>query len=101
MTGLGLRQFATMNAWQTEQFRRSLLRYLAEAAPYSMSEPLLLECLRCEGWRDAATALPRELDYLAGKALVEAALKLISPENRAWRITAAGRDFVAGLRVEP
>jgi hypothetical protein len=85
-----------MNPWQIEQVRLSLLRYLAEAAPYAMGEELLLQCLRCEGWLEATPALARELDYLDGKGLVEAALKLISPENRAWRITAAGRDFVAG-----
>jgi len=34
-----------------------------------------------------------ELIYLADKGLVAALPKLISPENEAWRITAAGRIF--------
>jgi len=84
-----------MNSWQLEQIRLSLLRYLAEAAPYPLSESLLLQCLRCEGWAEAPAVLPRELVYLRDKGLVEAVPKLISPENPAWRISAAGRDFVA------
>jgi hypothetical protein len=85
-----------MNPWQIEQVRLSLLRYLAEAAPYSMGEPLLLQCLRCEGWIEGDAGLAREIVYLRDKGLIEAAPKVISPENHAWRITAAGRDHVAG-----
>lgn len=87
-----------MNAWQIEQARLSLLRYLNEAAPYGLGQPLLLQCLRCEGWTEHDRELTRELEYLHDKGLVETALKLISPENPAWRITAAGRDFLARLR---
>jgi hypothetical protein len=36
-----------------------------------------------------------EVDYLAGKGLMEPVAKHLSPENRAWRITPAGRDFLA------
>jgi hypothetical protein len=85
----------SMNPWQTEQARLSLLRYLNEAAPYGLGEPLLLQCLRCEGWIEQDRELVRELGYLRDKGLVEPALKLISPENPTWRITAAGRDFLA------
>jgi hypothetical protein len=87
-----------MNPWQIEQVRLSLLRYLAEAAPYALGEPLLLQCLKCEGWAEAGAALARELEYLQDKGLVETAPKMISPENRAWRVTAAGRDYAAGAR---
>jgi len=41
------------------------------------------------------SALERELQYLEDKAQVAQVLKGISPENRAWRITAAGRDYLA------
>jgi hypothetical protein len=34
-----------------------------------------------------------ELDYLAGKGLIESPAKLVSPAMREWRITAAGRDY--------
>jgi hypothetical protein len=84
-----------MNSWQLEQIRLSLLRYLAEAAPYPLGEPLLAQCLQCEGWAEASSVLARELAYLGDKGLVEPVPKQISPENRAWRITAAGRDFAA------
>ena len=87
-----------MNPWQVEQIRLSLLRYLAEATPYPLSEPLLLQCLRCEGWTEASSTVARELAYLADKRLVEAVPKIISPENPTWRITSAGRDFVACAR---
>jgi hypothetical protein len=35
------------------------------------------------------------LQYLVDKSLLTAVTKTISPENPAWRITAAGRDFLA------
>jgi hypothetical protein len=37
----------------------------------------------------------QELRYLGGKGLAEPVNKLISPENQTWRITAAGRDWLA------
>jgi hypothetical protein len=36
-----------------------------------------------------------ELQYLADKGMVATVNKSISPENLCWRITAAGRDFIA------
>jgi hypothetical protein len=90
-----------MNPWQVEQIRLSLLRYLAEAAPYSMGEPLLEQCLKGEGWFEVSSVLTRELDYLHDKGLIAPAPKLISPENPAWRITAAGRDLVAKAGRDP
>jgi len=84
-----------MNAWQIEQARLSLLRYLNEAAPFGLGEPLLLQCLRCEGWTALDQDLVRELNYLRDKGLVESVPKIISPENSSWRITAGGRDFLA------
>ena len=37
-----------------------------------------------------------EIQYLEDKGHLVEVLKGISPENRAWRITAQGRDFLAG-----
>lgn len=34
------------------------------------------------------------LEYLARKGLAEESFKVLSPGNRAWRITAAGIDYV-------
>lgn len=39
-------------------------------------------------------AIEEELGYLEGKGFVEEALKVISKENRAWRITRAGIAFI-------
>jgi len=36
-----------------------------------------------------------EMGYLADKGLITSVEKVISPENKAWRITAAGTDFLA------
>ena len=81
---------------QTEQIRLSLLRYCSSAAQYGLATPLLAQLLRSEGFggieADDARA---ELLYLADKGLVAPVSKLVSPENEAWRITAAGRDFTA------
>jgi hypothetical protein len=87
-----------MTAQQREQARLSLLRYCGSAADYGLAGPLLLQSLHNEGLRGLTAAEMRsELVYLADKGLVARLPKLISPENEAWRITAAGRDFLAGM----
>lgn len=81
---------------QIENIRLSILRYCAEAARYGLTEALLLQFLRSEGQRGLKLErLQAEIDYLVGKKLIEQIEKLISPEVPAWRITAAGRDFLA------
>ena len=80
----------------TEQIRLSLLRYCDTAAQYGLATPLLRQFLLSEGFRGLTDATVRaELLYLADKGLLAPLPKLISPENEAWRITAAGRDFLA------
>lgn len=37
----------------------------------------------------------REIDYLVGKGLLEGVKKTISPEIPRWKISAAGRDYLA------
>jgi hypothetical protein len=39
--------------------------------------------------------LENEVLYLSGKGLVTDVAREISPENKAWRITASGRDYLA------
>ena len=82
---------------QREQIRLSLLRYCGSAAQYGLATELLAQLLRSEGFggmdREEARA---ELMYLADKGLVVSVEKRISPENEAWRITAEGRDLMAG-----
>ena len=41
--------------------------------------------------------ISNELAYLEDKELAKPIAKLLSPELRAWKITAAGRDFFAQI----
>jgi hypothetical protein len=90
-----------MTSNQREQIRLSLLRYCAAAGQFGLADTLLLQFLRSEGFRALTIALLRaEIIYLADKSFLIAVPKLISPENEAWRITAAGRDFLATQKLE-
>jgi hypothetical protein len=82
-----------------EQLRLSLLRFLdANPTRYGLGTELLLQMARNEG-RPALTKaeVEAELLYLADKDYAMEALKGVSPENKAWRLTATGRDFYAQL----
>jgi hypothetical protein len=90
-----------MTTQQREQARLSLLRYCESADQYGLAAALLLQFVRNEGFRGVTGgALDAELAYLAEKGLLAAVSKPISPENPAWRITAAGRDFLATRNLE-
>lgn len=80
-----------------EQLRLSTLRFLdANNTRFGMAAPLILQMARAEG-RPSLTQsdLDSELDYLIDKGLITEILKVLSPENKAFRITATGRDFLA------
>lgn len=81
---------------QREQVRLSLLRIL-EQNPTRFGVPVryLRTALIAEGHRLEEQEVGAEVQYLADKQLVAETTKILSPENQAWRITAAGRDFVA------
>lgn len=49
---------------------------------------------RCGGPEVFKTEIAEAIEYLTNKQLVEEALKVVSRENRAWRITRAGIAFV-------
>lgn len=85
-----------MNSTDLEQLRISLLRFLDANAARSTAFSLLVQYAKSEG-RPALTAeiVRAELNYLEGKGLVAKKTKLISPENPAYDITAAGRDAYA------
>jgi len=89
-----------MNATDREQLRLSLLRFLEanSGSRYGLSTGLLRQMAASEGF-DGVTegSIDAELRYLAAKGFVEERAKTISPENRVWRITAAGRDHFAQL----
>jgi hypothetical protein len=85
-----------MTKSQREQIRLGILRYCDCADEFGLTEPLLLQFLRSEGFRALnAAQIHSEIIYLADKSFLAAVPKLISPENAAWRVTAAGRDFFA------
>jgi len=86
-----------MNAEQKEQLSLSLLRFLeSNQTRFGLPTQLLLQMARNEGRPDLVKGeLEAQLQYLAGKSLVEEALKGVHPENRCWRITSEGVDFVA------
>lgn len=85
-----------MTNGQREQIRLSILRYCECAEQFGLAETLLLQFIRSEGFRGlTAGQLRAEIAYLADKGFLVSVPKLISPENPAWRITAAGRDFFA------
>jgi hypothetical protein len=90
-----------MTTAQREQVRLSVLRYCDSADQYGLTAPLLLQFIRNEGLRAlTAEQLRAELLYLADKSFLVSVPKLISPENPAWRVTAAGRDFLAAQHLE-
>ena len=85
-----------MTSSQREQIRLSLLRYCDSAEPYGLADALLLQFIRSEGFRALTLAqVQAELRYLHDKSLLAPVEKIVSPENQSWRITAAGRDFLA------
>ena len=87
-----------MNAEQKEFFRGALLRVLDERAGerFGLSITAIQIFLGQFGFRfSKAEDVNAELQYLADKGFVANTNKVISPENRAWRITAEGRDFLA------
>ena len=84
---------------QREQVRLSVLRCCESAAQYGLATGLLRQFVANEGFRGLTEEeLRAELVYLADKGLVASLPKTISPENEAWRITAEGRDFLAGMK---
>ena len=79
-----------------EQLRLSLLRYLDEnPTRFGLNAAFLRQRAVSEGFSVDVPAVERELDYLTEKKLIEPVAKEVSPENRAWKITAAGRDYRA------
>ncbi len=91
-----------MNPEPRELFRLALLRVL-EANPtrFGLGPSALAHLAVRFGfpWPGAAD-LQREVQYLEDKGYIVQVHKNLSPENRAWRITAAGRDYLAQLTGE-
>lgn len=91
-----------MNAESRENFRTALLRVLdANNTRFGLGLKALGHLVATYGFQSPnAKDVERELQYLEDKKFVAECMKGVSPENRAWRITAEGRDFVAQLTNE-
>lgn len=83
-------------SWKRENLRLALLRaleagYARWGLPAGALRRLVLR------WSAVPTAEEAEIElgYLQDKGLIQLVQAQVSPENRRWRITAAGRDFLA------
>lgn len=86
-----------MTAQQRELFRLALLRVLeANNTERGLGATALQLLVGAFGFpMPDIREIRSEIDYLADKGFVAAVGKAISPENKNWRITAAGRDELA------
>jgi hypothetical protein len=90
-----------MSPEQREQVRLSILRHLARnPTQWGFNVALIRQLLAAEGQLLEASEIEAELLYLEDKGLVARPQKIISPELRAWRITATGRDYLAERHIE-
>lgn len=89
-----------MDTEQKELFRLAILRTLdRNRTRYGLGQVAIAHAIRIDGFTaanfggDAAafsSAIADEVQYLSDKGLAEEALKVISRENRSWRITEKG-----------
>lgn len=87
-----------MSPADREQMRLSLLRFLCSAGGRAMGEAVLRQMLMAEqGIAPRPEDVRAELLYLQDKGLVDQPHKVLSPEVRMYRATAAGRDHFATL----
>lgn len=91
-----------MNPESREDFRKALLRVLdANNTRFGLGAKALGHLVASYGFPSPnQDDVKSEVQYLEDKELVSQVMKGVSPENRCWRITAAGRDFVAQLTNE-
>lgn len=82
-----------------EQLRLSLLRFLdANPTGYGLTTAVLTQMARSEGRPGLQAGIVKsELTYLQDKGFVTTVQKSISPDIKAWRITANGRDEYARI----
>jgi len=85
-----------MNAEQRELYRIALLRVLdANTTTYGLRAAVVAIHAQPFGFKSTPEQAAQELVYLKDKGFADTNLKAISPENQTWRITAAGRDWLA------
>ena len=84
-----------MNAARRENLRLLILTAFDASKPFAVGIRELRAGLAITFRGIDDTALAAEIDYLVGKGFAAAEGKSISPENKLWKITAEGRDFLA------
>ena len=87
-----------MNSDQKELFRKAILEVLsANSTRHGLPATAIAHHLHLFGFSSAKTDdVLDALDYLERRdlPLIEQTLKVISKENKAWRITQAGEAFL-------
>ncbi|MGF1450271.1 MAG: hypothetical protein ACFB20_12760 [Opitutales bacterium] len=77
--------------------RRAILLQLEAAQPASLPPETLLDGLRLAGYANLNNnRLLTELDYLGDKQLINRQAASLDPARLRFRITAQGRDYLAG-----
>lgn len=93
-----------MTPEQKENFRLAILRVLdANRTRYGLGITAIAHAIRAFAWSAANfggdlkafhDAIADALQYLGDKGFVEEALKMMSKDNRAWRITDKGIGYL-------
>jgi hypothetical protein len=83
-----------MNATTREVVRRTIIRLISAARQYGVDKDFLRSQVRAPGPIPEDDLLS-EVDYLVSAGFIELVPKAISPENKRWKITKAGRDYAA------
>ena len=84
-----------MNAELREIFRTTILRACGVNGENGVGLEVIEIVVRTAGIKATRDEIAEECAYLVDKGFLARAPKAISPENKRWRITAAGRDFLA------
>jgi hypothetical protein len=84
-----------MNAELREQFRLRILQLIDACGALGMRANTLTIQLNGAGFQVQQRDVDTEVTYLRDKEFLAEVAKAISPELKRWRVTAAGRDFLA------
>jgi hypothetical protein len=87
--------------YQLESLRLMLLLRAAEVSLRGLPVIGFHLSARVFGFEASVEDIQRELQYLLDKGLVTELPKLLSLENRWYRISANGRDYLAEQEIEP
>lgn len=85
-----------MTPEQKELFRMAILRVLdANNTRFGLTVPAVSHMMAMFGFPNPkADEVADEIEYLSRRELIQEVLKIVSKENRAWRITTAGSGYL-------